>query len=70
MIPETIKQSINLYGYLLPNKRVNNWNFARLIKENYSLTNPITLRIYDEVKKHVDLYYTRIPDEGIKITRI
>lgn len=65
-----INQALNLCGHLLPmHQRVNNYTFAGLIKDNYSLMNPIANKIYKEVREAKELYYTRSED-NIRVVKI
>lgn len=67
---ELIKESISYFGHLLPlNKKVNNYQFARLINDNYSLLNPITRKLYSAISKSIDLKYIRL-NAGVRVTRI
>ena len=65
-----IEDAIKHFGYMLPNgKRSNNWAFAKLIKDKYSLNNPLVKRIYEAVRSNTDLYYYRL-DNKCKVVRI
>lgn len=67
---ETILYGTKMFGYLLDREmRLNNYEFAELIKDSYSLMNPITNKVFNEIRKASDLYFERHLDE-CKIIRI
>lgn len=48
----TILKLIGLYGHLIAkNRQVNNFELAKLICDNYCISNPITFDIYHKVLK-------------------
>lgn len=55
---ETILYGYKLFSHIIPKgKRLSNYQFANLIKENYSLNNPITKGIFDQVRNANNLYF-------------
>lgn len=67
---ELIKESISLFGYLIPEgKRIDNYTFMKLIKDNYSLLNPISYKMYSYISKLANVYYMRSNDK-IRVFKI
>ena len=66
-----IRQIIHLYGHLISkDSKVNNYEFSTLIKDNYTLLNPITYRAWKEVSETIDLRFKRGLDGYIQVIKI
>lgn len=60
MNKELIRQAVDNFSHLLPRyQKCDNFTFAHLICENYSINNPKTKAIYDEISKDTGLYFIR-----------
>jgi hypothetical protein len=66
MNKDLIQFAVNTFGHLIPrNEQINNFVFCNLIYMNYSINNPKTKAVYDEINKSTDLYFIRKFDKII-----
>lgn len=63
-----ILKALKLFAWLLPdNINVNYLTFADLIKQNYSLNNPITFKYYNTILLSGYKYYKKANEITVKV---
>lgn len=71
MDKDRLIEIIHLYGNLIPkDSKIDNIKLASLINANYSLSNPITNKAYEEVSKARDLSFRRKLDGSVSVLKV